>query len=160
MDFSVSDYTAFADIRFSRLELGLYQNGGFTVFWQKLLYFRENMFQRHKRNVRGNKGQFFRKIIRRKLQYVCFFHIKYTAVVYKLIVKLTVTDVHRVNILRTVLQHTIGKAACGRAYVYADPLREVYPEYVQSLFKLQAASANVAELTACNFHGTALINVK
>ena len=46
---------------------------------------------------------------------------------------------------------TASDGACGRAYVYADPLREVYPEYVQSLFKLQAASANVAELTACNF---------
>ena len=65
--------------------------------------------------------------------------------------ELTVADVHGVDLLRAVLQHTVGEAAGRRADVGADTVRERdRPKRRHRLFELEPAAADVAQRVAAH----------
>ena len=95
-----------------------------------------NVIKRYKRNIDRSKIKLIGHLLASHISEIGTFEIYHSFVRSQFPRKLTVADIYRINLCRTVLQHTVGKAACGGADIRANAAFKAYIKACHSLFKL------------------------
>ena len=130
---------------FSGLELGLYQTGYLTAVLQDACHRRQDQLQRDEADIDRSKVQFVRNLLMGQVAGVGAFQTHDPRILPKLPRQLAIANVHSVDLIRAVLQHTIGKSAGGGPDITADATFQVNRKLRHGLFQLQAAPAHISE---------------
>ena len=108
--------------------------------------------QRDKRDIHTEKLDLLGKILRFDIADVRALHVHNAFVCAQTPCKLSIADIHRINLDGTVLQHAIRKAAGRCSNVHADLAIGCKRETLHSFFQLQAAAADITDVVRA--HGS------
>ena len=109
----------FADILSARFKLRFYKTHKLSVILEELTDCGNDQSQRYERNVDTAEIDLLADILGFDISDICTFHADNALIRAKLPREIAVSDIYRKDLFRSVLQHTIGKSACGRACIYA-----------------------------------------
>ena len=104
------------------------------------------MLERDERNVHAEERNRLCQVPRLYIADVCSFHIDDARIGAQAPRQLAVAHIDGVDLDRAVLQHTVGKAARGRANVHADLAVRAHRKDLHGLFQLEAAAADIADV--------------
>ena len=141
----------------SRLELRLDEADDLPVLLQQITHGYQDLNQGNETDVDGCKGCIFRKVIRLDITDIGFLHAHDTGIVPELPVQLSPSHVDRIDALRSVLKHTVRKAAGGASDIQAHLALHGHRKNLQRLLQLQAAAAHIAQLLTAQLNDRALI---
>ena len=148
----VTHDTVLANFLAASLKLRLDQADTHGVRRSDSLCHRENMMQRDKRDIHAEKRNGLFQHIRGNIADVRPLHIHHPLVGAQAPGQLAVANIHRVDLDRTVLQHTIGKTAGRGTNVHTDFSIRGQREALHRFFQLQAAAADITDIMATHFH--------
>ena len=137
-----------ADLLPACLELWLDQADDLTVLRHQLPHRRQHLHQRNKRNVNRDKGCRLLDLLRRHITDVRLFHADDPRVIAQLPVEQSVSDIHRIDLYRAILQHTVGKASGRSSDIHAHPALQSQVKMTHRLFQLESAAADIFQLAA------------
>ena len=104
------------------------------------------MLERDERNVHAEKRNRLCQVLRLYIADVRSFHIDDVRIGAQAPRQLAVAHIDGVDLDRAILQHTVGKAARGRANVHADLAVRAHRKDLHGLFQLEAAAADIADV--------------
>ena len=119
---------------------------------QQAVQGRQDQLQGDEAHVHGGEVQLVRHLLVGEIPGVGPLQAHHPGVAAELPGQLAVAHVHGVDLLRAVLQHTVGEAAGGGADVGADGAVQVDGEGGHGLLQLQPAPAHISQGMASHFY--------
>ena len=154
----VAYHAVFAHLLAACLKLRLHQTDTHSVRGGDALRHREDVMQRNKGNIHTEKLNGLCQILRRDIADVRAFHVYHAFIRPQAPCQLTVANIHGIHLHCAILQHTVGKAAGGRTDVHAHFAVRGKREALHSLFQLQAAAADIADIVTAHLDNCVLLD--
>ena len=108
--------------------------------------------QRNKRDIHTEKLDGLCQIFQRDIADVRAFHIHNTFIGAQTPCKLTIADIHGIDLGGTILQHTVRKAACRCTDIHADFTIRRQRKTLHGFFQLQTAAAHITDIMSAHFY--------
>ena len=143
MGILLTDNPLLSDFLTSCLKLRFNQTDNLSIICEKCLDRSENLCQRDEGNIDRGETNLVLDIVRSHIADVCLLHADHTRIIAKFPRQLSMSYIDRKHLDRAILQHTVGKSACGRADIHTDLLIQRHSEMRHRLLQFQTSAAHI-----------------
>ena len=150
MHLRIAHHALLSDLLSACLKLRLDQAHHLSALFHEIPHRQKYLGQRDEGDVDGDKLHGLSDILGRHIADVRALHAHYPLIVSELPVQLPVAHIHRIDLHRAVLKHTVRKSSGRRADIHADPALEAQPEVCHRLLQLQSSAAHIGERVPLN----------
>ena len=152
MHMDIPDNALFADLFPARFKLGLDEADQLAIGAKDTQHRRQYLRQGNEGNIDGGKIPFIGHLFMGHIAHVGLFQADHPLIISELPRKLAIAHIDGIDLLCAVLQHTIGEAAGGGADIQTNLAFQFHAEFVDGLFQLIAAAADIFHLAALYFN--------